>query len=155
MFDMANGGFKDCRDRKKLNMGREFEMSLISGFNSLELRDEIFYDSKGKIDFTWSRWLTELEAKRFVKTKWVNKAWLWRYVVKRFSPTAKHRFLIASKKVWGMEEDSYLESEGVKVIITGGIDSMEEKKMAVDVFIDKIVDFVIELKSLGEIGGQD
>lgn len=120
--------------------------------SELGLNEQIVYQPARPIDFVWSYLGLWMEAKRLVKTKYVNRVWLMKNVVERFSEEAmlrgeepKVKVVVVTQRKWDGSEELFLQSEGIRVIETGQIGTAREKEKAKEAFIEGFSDLVWEI----------
>jgi hypothetical protein len=171
---MGKGEYKYVSGRKEyIESGNEripereakgdvYELTVKGWFEDLGLSDKITYHPEGKngrIDFGWEEENAEIECKYLD----LNIDYIYSHSVIRTQildrSHAPFKLLITSCEKWGKTGKQYLESEGWRVIVTGGIETEAQKKEAQKRFNDGIVDFIFEkgmfqesLRTLG-IGG--
>ncbi len=176
MYTMGEGKYKDevssqiiitesgkVRIPEREARGDVLESLVNDWFGELGLENEVIYHSEGRngrIDHNWKTMNAEIECKNLNP----NKNYTWSHLVIKSEIVdrshARFKLLIVTDEKWGKTGKQYLESEGWRIIETGGVDSEEQIKLAKERFVDGILDFIIahrkmELDGSLGYGGQD
>ena len=155
--------YKDFRFRPKRwdrkLMGREYSDFLLCCLRSeagKEVDDTIIFNENAPIDLVWQDLLLGLEAKRFDKTTFRNDghaiAWIKQQFLERFIDYRKETgqnlkigILCVTEKRWSIEVDNWLKAQGKYLIETGSINSIAERQIAEEAFIDQLTNILAEV----------
>ena len=146
-------------DRKL--MGKEYSDFLLNCLSSEigeDVRNIIVFKENSPIDLVWEALSLGLEAKRFRKTKFRNdghaKAWLKTEYLSRFDDYEREtglnlrtRILCVTERLWTSEVDRWLRLQGHFLIETGSIDSIAEKQVAKELFIEQFSEILAQICS--------
>src|SRR3990170_9104260 len=161
--------YKHFSDRRKREdrkiMGREYSDFLLDCLSSEigeDARDIIIFRENSPVDLVWKALSVGLEAKRFRKTKFRNnghvKAWLKREYLSRFDDyeretglNLKTRILCVTERRWSSEVDAWLRGQGHFLIETGSIDSIAEKQIAKESFLEQFGDILAQICGSGSM----
>ena len=104
---------------------------------------DVVWNTVGNVDVTVSGLRLEIECKRLSRTVFVTKGWLKEHVVDRYSKDCWLKVVVVTKKCWGIDEDKFLDENGVKVIVCGQIDTTRELRRARRVFLEEFTKLFI------------